>query len=128
MQNLQRMSDSEKEIMQLIWAAGGSVTSGQLLEELKATGNEWKTSTVLTFLARLVDKGILTALKHGRSNDYIPRVSESEYRRFETQLFLDNVHDGSVRSLIAALYESSDMTSNDIEELRAWFNEKGDGR
>jgi predicted transcriptional regulator len=128
MNKLQRMSDAEREVMQLIWAAGSTMTSTRLLEELKASGSEWKTSTVLTFLARLVEKGILTAVKNGRSNDYMPRVSESEYRRFETQMFLEHVHDGSVKSLIAALYESGDMTVQEIEELKSWFAEKSDGK
>ncbi len=127
MSKLQRMSEAEKEIMQFIWAAGGSITSSKLLEQLKATGNEWKTSTVLTFLARLVEKGILTSVKHGRLNDYIPRISESGYRRFETRMFLDNVHDGSVQSLIAALFDGGDMTTREIEELKSWFAERSDG-
>ncbi len=128
MNKIQRMSDAEKEVMQLVWAAGGSVTSAKLLEELKATGNEWKTSTVLTFLARLVEKGLLTTVRHGRSYEYIPKVNESEYRRFETRMFLEHVHDGSVKSLMAALYESGDMSVQEIEELKTWFTERSDGK
>ena len=127
MKKLQRMSESEKEVMQLIWAAGGPVTSADLLERLQEMGRVWKTSTVLTFIARLVEKGILTAVRHGRSNDYIPSVSESGYRRFETQIFLDDVYEGSVKSLIAALFDGGEMTAREVEELKTWFDERGSG-
>ena len=125
MSKIQRMSDSEKEVMQLVWATGGPVTSARLLEQLNAAGKDWKTNTVLTFLARLVEKGLLTAVRHGRSNMYIPRLGPDDYRRFETRLFLEDVHDGSVKSLIAALFDERDITKREIDELKAWFDERG---
>jgi BlaI family penicillinase repressor len=128
MNGIKRMSDAEKEVMQLIWADGGPFTSARLIDALKKKGSAWKTSTVMTFLGRLVDKGILTSVKCGRSFEYIPKVSESEYRQFETQLFLDSVHDGSVTSLFAALFDGHDMSSDEIDALKAWFSERSGGK
>jgi predicted transcriptional regulator len=121
---LQRMSETEKEIMQRIWAAGGPVTSAYLLGELGRAGRDWKASTVLTFLARLVEKGLLTAVRRGRSNEYVPRVAEADYRLYDTRQFLDDVHDGSVKSLIAALFDGGELTVRELGELRTWFDER----
>jgi predicted transcriptional regulator len=81
-------------------------------------------NTVLTFLARLIEKGILTSVRHGRSNEYIPLITESEYKQFETRTFLNSVHDGSVKSFITALYEGNDLTAEEISELKQWFSQK----
>jgi len=126
MAKLQKMSDSEKEVMRFVWAAGGSVSSAKLLDDLKTINKEWKPNTVLTFLARLIEKGILTSVRHGRSNEYIPLITESEYKQFETRSFLNSVHDGSVKSFITALYEGNDLTAEEIKELRAWFVGRGE--
>lgn len=125
MRKIQRMSEAEKEVMQHIWDAGGSLTSARLLEYLRETGSGWKTSTVLTFVARLVDKGLLTVIKRGRSNEYFARFSESDYRRFETRVFLDTVHDGSVRSLLSALCECCESSPDESEAIRIWFDKMG---
>jgi predicted transcriptional regulator len=126
MDKLQKMSESEKEIMRFVWAAGDSVSSAQLLEDLKTINREWKPNTVLTFLARLIEKGILTSVRHGRSNEYIPLITESEYKRFETRSFLNSVHDGSVKNFITALYSENDLTAEEIKELQSWFSAKGE--
>lgn len=124
MSKIQRMSDAEKEVMQIIWAVGGSISSSWLLDELKNRNKDWKPNTVLTFLARLIEKGILTAKKHGRANEYIPLVSENEYKRFETRSFLDSVYDGSIKKFISALYEGDDLTTDEIEDLKKWFSQR----
>ena len=124
MNQLQKMSESEKDIMQLVWAAGSSVSSAKLLDDLKAINRAWKPNTVLTFLARLIEKGILTSVRHGRSNEYIPLITESEYKQFETRSFLNAVHDGSVKSFMTALYEGNDLTAEEISELKRWFSQQ----
>jgi len=115
------MSDSEKEVMRFVWAAGGSVSSAELLGNLKTIDREWKPNTVLTFLARLIEKGILTSVRHGRTNEYIPLITENEYKQFETRVFLNSVHEGSVKNLITALYEENGLTAEEINELKIWF-------
>lgn len=127
MNKLQKMSDAEREVMQFVWAAGRSVSSAKLLDDLKTINREWKPNTVLTFLARLIEKGLLTSVRHGRSNEYIPLITESEYKQFETRTFLNSVHDGSVKSFITALYEGNDLTAEEIAELKQWFSQKEAG-
>ena len=125
MKKLQKMSEAEREVMQFVWATGKSVSSAQLIDDLKTIDKEWKPNTVLTFLARLIEKGILTSVRHGRANEYIPLVTENEYKQFETRSFLESVHNGSVKGFITALYEGNDLTTDEIAELKEWFVQKG---
>ncbi|GAB6930824.1 BlaI/MecI/CopY family transcriptional regulator [Paenibacillus sp. JCM 10914] len=124
MNQVQKLSDTEKELMEAIWACTPPVTSTELLSMFAQKGREWKAQTVSTFLSRLVDKGILTATKHGRSNQYVPRISPEEYKLLETQHVLDGLYQGSIKNLISAMYDGDKLSDQDINELKKWFSEK----
>lgn len=49
MNKIQKMSDAEKQIMALIWAADRPITTREILANLPEDRN-WKQSTVITFL------------------------------------------------------------------------------
>ena len=119
MKPAQKMSESEMEVMRAVWAFEGPVTSAQVQESLGERG--WKTTTVLTFLSRLAEKGLLRTEKAGKSNRYIPLLSEQEYKEWETRSFLEEVHGGSLRSFFAALSGGDELTGSDIEELKQWL-------
>ncbi len=126
MEKFQAMSDSEIEIMQIIWANKGSILFAELLNELESKQKNWKPNTVLTFLARLSDKGILTTEKKGRLNVYISLVSENDYLEAQAKTFLDKVYGGNVKGLISALLKSDGLSSQDFDELKTFWNEGGD--
>ncbi len=46
MEPIQLMSDSEKEIMEIIWDNGGRIYISELLEAVAEAGREWKRTTV----------------------------------------------------------------------------------
>lgn len=75
-------------------------------------------------LSRLVDKGFLTATRHGRLNKYVPGISPEDYKLVETQHVLDGLYQGSVKNLISAMYDGDKLSDQDIDELKQWFSEK----
>ncbi|MDK8191177.1 BlaI/MecI/CopY family transcriptional regulator [Paenibacillus sp. UMB7766-LJ446] len=124
MNQLQKLSDTEMELMEVIWECEPPVTSTELLHMFSQRGKAWKAQTISTFLSRLVDKGALTATRHGRTNKYVPRISPEDYKLLETQQVLDGLYQGSVKNLISALYDGDKLSDQDIAELRQWFSEK----
>lgn len=116
MRKLQRISDSEKQIMEIIWAAGHPVTTREIINNLPKD-KLWKQSTVITFLSRLVEKGIIKATRISKAYHYETCLMDQEYRNFETKQFIKDVHKGSVFGLVSALCDSGDLTKEDIEDL-----------
>ena len=116
MKKIQRMSDAENQIMDFIWKAGRPVTTAEIMQNLPE-GKAWKQNTVITFLARLIEKGILKATRISKANYYEPCLTEQEYRNIETKQFIEDVHKGSVLGFISALCDNGDLTKEDIEEL-----------
>ena len=117
---LQKMSEAEMEIMELIWRLPVPCTSAEIQKELPAEKN-WKPTTLLTFLSRLTEKGLLTVEKLGKQNFYSPLVTREEYLAAETRSFLDERHGGSLKSFIAALNSGERLSEGEIDELRRWL-------
>lgn len=121
---VQKLSETELELMAAIWEGPSPITSAELLQLFSRRGKAWKGQTISTFLSRLVDKGALAVTAHGRTNKYVPRISSEEYRLMETQQVLDGLYQGSVKNLISALYDGDKLSDQDLTELKQWFSEK----
>ncbi|MEA4988054.1 MAG: BlaI/MecI/CopY family transcriptional regulator [Anaerovorax sp.] len=126
MTKFQKLSETEMEVMQIIWASAHPMTSSELLDIFaRDKGKEWKGQTMATFLARLVEKGVLISTKQqGRTNIYEPCMSPEEYRSQEAKSLLKTLYEGSVKNFLATLYDGKELTKDEIAELRCWFAEK----
>lgn len=123
MKSMQKMSDTELELMEVIWESNRPVTSNDLLQTFAQRGKKWKPQTISTFLARLVEKQFLISTKNGRSNTYLPCVSQEDYKLMETQSVLNGIYQGSVKNMLSALYDGEKLSDDDIAELKQWFSE-----
>jgi predicted transcriptional regulator len=127
MERIKRLPESELDIMMIIWEAGEAVTSAYIMERLP-TERKWAVTTVLNFLARLVDRGFLEIAKQGRINYYSPLVNEADYLQYESRSFLEKMHMGSLKSFVAALYDGSAISREDLEELKRYVEEVSRGK
>ena len=119
MKKFEKMSDSEMEIMKVIWELAAPVTVAQLLDIFES--RKWKTQTMATFLARLADKGLLNVTKNKKPNIYIPAVTEQKYHQLEAQNLLNLMYDGSLQNFLSALHGGEKINITEVEELKKWF-------
>ena len=119
-----KISETEMEIMRIIWDKNDKVTTSELAEKMP----DKKLTTISTLAGRLIDKGCLKSEKIGRSHvhEYEAIISEQEYQAMQTKEFVRSIHRGSAKSLISALFRDEDFTKEDIEELKRFIEEKGD--
>ncbi len=119
-----KISETEMEIMRIIWDKKGKVTTSELAEKMP----DKKLTTISTLAGRLIDKGCLRSEKIGRSHvhEYEAIISEAEYQKAQTKEFVKSIHRGSVKSLISALFRDENFTQEDIDELKRFIKEKGD--
>lgn len=118
------VSDSELQLMHIVWDLGGRARFAQVMDVLEQNDSPWNKNTVLTFLARLVDKGLLSTEKFGRRNEYIAQVSQQDYQASQTQTLMEKVYRGSVKGLVASLLQSDFLSQQDLEELRQFWQEE----
>lgn len=123
-----QVSDSELELMKIVWSQGGTARYAQIMEELSRTGRTWQKNTVITLLSRLVEKGMLRTSKIGRRNEYSALVSEEDYQTAQTQNLLNKLYEGSAKGLVSTLIQRDLLSAEDYEELRRFWENGGETR
>jgi len=117
MNNVPRISDTEWEIMRVIWQRH-PLTANEVLEGLAATDPSWHPKTVRTLLARLVSKKALDYKTNGRTYVYSPLVSREECIATASESFLDRVFGGSLTPMLAHFVEQQKLSPEDLEKMK----------
>lgn len=124
---MKRLPDSELELMMIIWDAGTPITRTEIEEQLPTERN-LSSTTVLSFLARLQEKGFVQVQKAGRNNIYEALISKEKYLRAESRNIWKRLYQGSVKNFMTALSDSEGLTDQDLEDLQEFLNQKKGGR
>jgi predicted transcriptional regulator len=120
MENLfNKISDSELEILKVIWEHNASMTDKEIRDALKKE-SLWKRTTIQTFIKRMVDKGIL--LKEKRDVFYYsPAVSASELAKTRTEDLLNKVFGGDAKNLISAMLNNNILSEDDLDDVQNYW-------
>jgi len=127
MKPLPRISETEWEVMRVIWERH-PITAAEVIAALTRQDPTWHPKTIRTFLARLVHKGALDYEPEGRRYVYAPRVSERESTAAASESFLDRVFGGSLRPMLAHFVKSRRLSRRDVEELKRILDGKEEYR
>ncbi len=120
MSNLaEKISDSELEVMKVLWEAGDALPITEIRTVLHARRG-WEATTVKTLVSRLVGKEALAQEKRNVFY-YRPLIGREEYSDWAAQDLVDRLFKGSARNLVATLVKSEGLSAADIDELRRMF-------
>lgn len=122
MEHISKISDSEWEIMKVIWKEP-NCTAQFIIGQLKDT-QKWKPKTIKTLISRLIDKNIIGFEQFGREYKYYSLVNEDECRKAESESFLHKVYSGSLKSMLLNFIEEENLSKEDIEDLKSILNER----
>jgi BlaI family penicillinase repressor len=117
------ISEAELEIMQVLWKSKEPLTAQDVLEQIK--NKDWKYSTIATLFGRMVEKGTVTYERRGRFFYYTPVVLEEAYKVCQAKNFISKLYSGSVKNLVASLFENNQMSDKDVEEIKKMFGLEG---
>jgi BlaI family transcriptional regulator, penicillinase repressor len=112
-----RISDTEWELMRVVWARH-PLTANELVARLQERDASWHPKTARTLLARLVRKGAIGFERTGRAFAYAPLATEADCIAAASASFVERVFGGAMRPLLAHLVESRKITPADLDELR----------
>jgi BlaI family penicillinase repressor len=112
-----RISETEWQIMQVIWRLG-SATSQQVVDALTVINSSWHPKTAKTLLSRLVKKKALGYHKEGRAYIYRPLATQEDCVTAESDSFLERVFGGSLRPMLAHFVEEGKLSRKEINELK----------
>ena len=125
MKPLKTISDSELEVMKVLWERSPR-SANAIIDRLERS--DWSGATIRTLIGRLVKKGALRCDKSRREHSYEPKVSEADYARRARRSFIRRVYDGAVHSMIAQIIEDEELTHREIDELQRLLDRKRKGQ
>ncbi len=111
-----KLSEREWTVLDALWDCGGAEL-GTLVERLHPiTG--WNRNTVLTYLTRMENKGLVTIDKEVTPHIYRAALDRADCQAQERRSFLKRVYQGSTGNLIAAFLKEEPITSEERDALR----------
>jgi BlaI family penicillinase repressor len=114
-----KITDSELEVMKLLWRAKDALPVTEIREQLQGSKG-WEPATIKTLIARLVSKGVVHQEKRNVYY-YSPVITEKDYSSWATKDLITRIYNGKASELIASLVNSNGLSQADIAELREMF-------
>lgn len=119
------LSETELEIMEILWGSEEPVTFGALIDYFNTEKNKnWKRQTLSTFLTRLAEKGVIETIKQGRQMLYRPTMSKKQFESEKANGLLDKLYNSSIKNFMAALYDGKHLSKTQIDDLKDWLKDK----
>ncbi len=112
-----QLSDLQLAIMRALWQRGSAGVS-EIQSMLALAGRELAPTTVSTLLSRLAKRGLVVARRQGRAYIYQPAIAENEIRTSMVSRVTDHLFDGDVTALVSHLLRQSDISRDDLAEVR----------
>lgn len=116
-----RLKDSEWIILRALWAHSPLDLKG-IIAAVQTSRPEvlWDYKTYHSFLRILLEKGFVSAEKHGKNNRYSPAITEEQALSYETDSLVSRrSYYGSVSSLMVNMAEQGKLTQEEKRELMA---------
>jgi len=123
--DMKKLTKSEEEIMQIIWELE-KCTVSQILDYIeKEMQLKRPPHSSISSIVRIVEeKGFLDHKAYGRTYEYFPTVSKSEYGKRTLKSFVKNYFDGSMERLVSFMVKENDLSVEDLGEMLERLNDE----
>lgn len=122
MSKLPQISQAEFVVMDIVWKYA-PISTNDVVDRL-ARETEWSPKTIQTMLSRLEKKGVIAHKKDGRIFVFYPLIAKEKYSEAEGKSYLNRFFDGVLNEMVVSFLNSSELTSDDIDELQALLDAK----
>ena len=114
---INRPTDAELEILQVLWQKGPSTVRqvNEALNETRETGY----TTTLKLLQIMFDKGLVERDDAQRKHIYAAAVRESDTQQQLLRQFVDSTFRGSASRLVMQLLGNHNATPQELDEIKA---------
>ncbi len=115
------LSKSEEQVMSYLWELKKAFTK-DLLEKFPEP--KPATTTVLTLLKRMKDKGYVDYRLFGNSREYYPTVKKEVYFSKHVKGLIQDFFNGSTSQFASFFTNETDLTQDQLEDLRNMIDKK----
>lgn len=111
------LGEGELAVMRVLWDEG-PLTVREVMERLHERGRTVAYTTVLTFLTRLEQKGVVSSNKRDTAYVYRPKVTRESVSASRIRTLLDQLYDGAAAPMLLQLIENERLSPEELARLR----------
>ena len=116
------LGEAELAVLRVLWETGPQ-TVREVMDRLHERGRKVAYTTVLTFLTRMEQKGVVSSDKNEHAYVYRARVTKEQVARTRVKSLLDQLYDGAAAPMVLHLIENERFTDEEIARLRKLLKE-----
>jgi BlaI family transcriptional regulator, penicillinase repressor len=116
-------TELELQILKILWERSPQPVR-EVRQELAAMGRELAHTSVITTLNVMVGKKYLRRSMQGNACLFQPRISREAASRGMLEDVVERVFDGSAKAVVLSLFDCTDLTADDLRDLRRLINQK----
>lgn len=108
------LTKAEEEIMQILWKMKKGFVK-DILERFDDPKPAY--NTVSTIVRILQDKGFVTHRAYGRTHEYYPVVTKSEYSKSHMSSFVNDYFSNSFEKMVSFFAREKSLSVKEMEEI-----------
>jgi predicted transcriptional regulator len=115
------LTTAEEQIMKLLWRLDKAFIR-DLLNEFPDP--KPASTTVLTLLKRMIDKGFVSYKFYGNSREYYPLIKKTDYFSDHINVLIKDFFNNSTAQFASFFTNETDMNQEELKELRDLVDKK----
>jgi BlaI family penicillinase repressor len=116
------LGSGELDVLKILWDRGPS-TVREVMEILHSRGRRVAYTTVLTFLVRLDQKGVVVCDKSEHAHIYRAKVSRQQITLGRLRAMVRDLYDGAAAPMVLQLMSSEKFTPDELAQLQKLIEE-----
>ncbi|ERM82320.1 hypothetical protein P872_18700 [Rhodonellum psychrophilum GCM71 = DSM 17998] len=112
---MEAITPNEEQVMQLLWQLEKALIRDilNLLPDPKPPY-----TTLASIIKQLENKGYVNHKSYGKTNEYFPLISKSQYQSKSLNKLVKNYFDGSAQNMLSFMVKENKISDQDIQELQ----------
>jgi predicted transcriptional regulator len=116
------LGEGELAVMRVLWD-DGPLTVREVMERLHERGRTVAYTTVMTFLTRLEQKGVVSSNKRDTAYVYRAKITRESVSASRIRTLLDQLYDGAAAPMLLQLIENERLTPEELAQLRKMIDD-----
>lgn len=111
---MRELTRAEEQVMQVLWKIKKGFVK-DILEHFSDPKPAY--NTISTIVRILQDKGFVSHKAYGRTHEYYPLITKSEYSKMHLSTFIDNYFSNSFGKMVSFFAREKKISVEEMEEI-----------
>lgn len=118
---MQKLTNKEEEIMQILWKLEKAFVK-EVLAEIKEDKPHY--NTLSTIIRNLEEKGFVSHNAFGNTHQYFPVVKMEDYRKRFMNTAIDTYFNSSYKNMVSFFAKEEKISAEELREILAMIEKK----